>query len=108
MGLLYFDSFGSIGSFEPIDENLYCVSKEPVYRLYFQTLIVMSDNMDSFKNSLMFINSNVTEDDGWDIFSKVASEQITKIENLEMRAILINLIKSHRKDDCDGPEIVLK
>lgn len=103
MGLLYFEPF----DFSYIDENLDCVSKESVYRLYFQTLIMMSDNMDSFKNILMFTNRHVTEDDGWDIFSKVALEQITKIENLEMRAILINLIKSHRKGDDDESKIVL-
>ena len=105
--LLQFDSFGS---YEYIDENnnLNYNRDESVYSLYFQTLIIMSDKMDSFKAILRYIDRQVSEDDGWDIFSKIATEMLTAIENMEMRALLIELIKSHRKDDCDGPEIILK
>lgn len=106
--LLQFDSLGSFGSSEYIDENNLEYINESLYRLYFQTLIIMSDKMDSFKTILRFIDRHVSEDDGWDVFSKVATEMLTTIENLEMRTLLIELIKSHRKDDCDGPEIVLK
>ena len=103
--LLQFDSFGS----SDIDENNMKYNRgEAVYRLYFQTLIIMSDKMDSFKNALEFIDKDIIDDNGWEIFSKVATEMLTVIENAEMRAMLIELIKSHRKDDCDEPDIVLK
>ena len=103
MGLLNFEPL----EFSYINRNLDYIPKESVYRLYFQTLIIMSDNMNSYRTILDFIERHVTEDDGWDVFSKVASEMVSVFENVEMKAMLLALIKSHRKGDDDESEIVL-
>lgn len=43
-----------------------------------------------------------------DIVVSMLAKRIDDIENIDSKARLLRFIQEHRKDDCDGPEIVLK
>lgn len=43
-----------------------------------------------------------------DIVVSMLAERVDDIGNIDSKARLLRFIQEHRKDDCDGPEIVLK
>jgi hypothetical protein len=58
-------------------------------------------------NVFNFIETDFTDEER-DVVISMLAKRIDDIENIDSKARLLKFIQDHRKDDCDGPEIVLK
>ena len=73
------------------------------------TIVILSTPpyVEIIDNVFNFIETNFTDEERGVIVSMLA-ERVDDIENIDSKARLLEFIQDHRKDDCDGPEIVLK
>ena len=54
-----------------------------------------------------FIETNFIDEE-LNVLVSMLAEHVDYIENIDSKARLLKFIQEHRKDDCDGPEIILK
>ena len=77
---------------------------------FVQTVIIIFNNPphdEIIDNVFNFIETNFTDEER-DIIVSMLAERVDDIKNIDSKARLLRFIQEHRKDDCDGPEIVLK
>ena len=78
---------------------------------FVQTAIIVLNNpppYDEISDTVFnFIETNFTDKER-DVIVSMLAEHVDYIENIDSKARLLKFIQDNRKDDCDGPEIVLK
>jgi hypothetical protein len=76
---------------------------------FVQTTIIILSTPPYFEivdNVFNFIETNFTDEER-DVVISMLAKRIDDIENIDSKARLLKFIQDHRKDDCDGPKIVL-